>query len=97
MLSSKWGGRGHHKNKKHDDKDKKFVKKAGEGMSYNQTTVQKSKAEDTTGILAIQLVANNIAVPFNINIANTATGGSINKESGKGDLIDRDEAEFDLL
>ncbi|TCN27828.1 hypothetical protein [Mesobacillus foraminis] len=92
MLSSKWGGRGHFNKKKNDDRDKK-VKKAGDGMGNDQITIQKSKSEDVEAeLLAIALGGNNLTVPFNINIANTSTGGSINKESGKGDLEDEDEA-----
>ncbi len=94
MLSSKWGKKVHHMKKKKDDCDKK-VKKAGDGMGNDQITIQKSKSEDVEAeLLAIALGGNNLTVPFNINIANTSTGGSINKESGKGDLDDDDEAEL---
>lgn len=97
MLNSKWGGS---KKKKKNEKVN-FVKKAGDGIDNHQNTVQKARGGDVTAVavlaIAVAIGNTNINVPINIPIANQATGGSINKESGPGNLFDNDDADFDIL
>lgn len=88
MLSSKWG-EGHKKKKKENEKVE-FVKVAGDGIDNKQNSFQKNSGDSELNILG----DINLNVPINIPIANQGTGGSMNKESGPGNLTDDDSAEF---
>ncbi len=101
MLSSKWNSRGQVKKKKKKEEKTSFVQQAGDGIKNQQNTIQKAVGRDTTAVavlgISVAIGNTNINVPINVPIANQGTGGDINKESGPGDLLDKDEAEFDFF
>ncbi|MBT2756343.1 hypothetical protein J7E71_10300 [Mesobacillus foraminis] len=101
MLSSKWNGRGHTNKKKKKEDKPSFVQQAGDGIKNKQNAIQKAMGRDTTAVaiggISVAIGNTNINVPINLPIANQGTGGSINEESGPGDLLEKDEIDFDIF